>query len=56
MFRVGAKIRIGKETGNTDIFFNWPELAHIYSAHLDQKWFTCMCNSNAILFFAVFES
>ena len=23
MFRVGAKIRVGRETGNTGIFFCW---------------------------------
>ena len=30
MFRVGAKIRVGRETGNTGIFF-WPrDLNEIY--------------------------
>ena len=25
MFRVARKIRVGRETGNTHIFFFWPE-------------------------------
>ena len=35
MFRVARKIRVGRETGNTHIFFFWPKARS--TAHYESK-------------------